>query len=272
MTNKIEINYALQVCDVASFQGHKRFCGDDRTLLSKKSIKSFLQAVTYLSDTEKNTHHYIRIFEDNCSNELLEFISNCIKKFSTENIKIDLVSLHGKGISNSIKSCYDWLISAGKNLVYQVQDDYLFTEKSIYYSVDMFYQLYYNYKTQPIICPYNYPEFINIYKGKSVPRLLEFGKHGYWMQIYDTSCTFLTSHYQFKQHVDLYDKFYELLDEKNTVGKITDLENKSLNYMFTQRGILGVTSINGLTFHMQSESEKDPYIDWKPIWDSIEIE
>ena len=272
MADKIEIHYALQTCDVASFQGNKRFCGDDRTLLSKKSIKSFLQAVKYLSDNEKNTVHNIRIFEDNCTDSLLNFISNCIKFFSSDAIKIDLVSLHGKGISNSIKSCYDWLISEGTNLVYQIQDDYLFTEKSLYFSVDMFYQLYHNYKTHPIICPYIDPDFIRNYRGRSTPRLIELGKHSYWIQVYDTSCSFFTSHHQFKQHLDLYDTFYELIDKKIINGNKIDLENKSLNYMFTRRGVLGITPINGLTFHMQTETEKDPYIDWRPIWDSIEVE
>lgn len=269
--NKIEIHYALQVCDMASFQGCKRFCGDDRTLLSKKSIKSFLKAVKYVSEVESNSWHYIRIFEDRCTEQLITFIKREIDFFSSEKIKIELVPLHGTGISTSIKSCYDWLISEGTNLVYQIQDDYLFTEKSIFYSVDMFYQLYNNYGTHPIICPYNDPEFIRIYKGKTTPRLIEFGKHSYWIQVYDTSCTFLTSHHQFKQHIDLYDIFYELIDKKIINGNKIDLENKSLNYIFTQRGVLGITPINGLTFHMQTEYERDPYIDWLPIWNSIEV-
>jgi hypothetical protein len=156
--------------------------------------------------------------------------------------------------------------------VYQVQDDYLFTEKSLYYSVDMFYHLYNNYETHPIICPYVDPDFIRSYKGRSIPRLIEPGKHSYWMQTYDTSCSFLTSHHQFKKHTDLYDIFYDLINKKIIRGNIIELENKSLNYIFTQRGVLGVTPINGLTFHMQTELEKDPYIDWQPIWNSIDVE
>lgn len=272
MSNKIEIHYAMQACDVASFQGAKRFCTDDRTLLSKKSIKSFLQAIEYLSKKEKNTIQRIRIFEDNCTVDLKNFINANINNFSSNSIEIDLVSLNGVGIMKSIKSCYDWLISNGTNLVYQIQDDYLFTEKSLYYSVDMFYQLYNEFKTHPIICPYIDPEFIRVYRGKSVPRLIELGKHSYWTQVYDTSCTFLTSHHQFKQHLDLYEIFYDLINKKIVNGSVLELENKSLNYMFTKRGILGVTPITGLTFHMQTESERDPYIDWQPLWNSINVD
>jgi hypothetical protein len=64
----------------------------------------------------------------------------------------------------------------------------------------------------------------------------------------------------------LYDKFLHLTEHKDK-----GLERKSLNYLFTQRGILGLVPINSMAFHMQSDFEKDPYIDWKPIWDSINV-
>jgi hypothetical protein len=271
MNEKIEIHYAIQSCDVKNYQVDRRFCTNDRTELSKKSITSCLNSVRYLSTKEVNTVHNVRIFEDNCTSELKDYVNQLINQTQQQNIKIDMVSLNGAGIADSIKSCYDWLLTNGSNLVYQIQDDYLFTEKAVYYSVDMFYQLYQSYQTHPIICPYIDPDFMRNYRGKSVPRLIELGQHSYWTQVYDTSCSFLTSHYQFSQHRDLYEVFYDLIKKKIIKGNIIDLENKSLNYMFTQRGVLGVTPITGLTFHMQGPAEQDPYIDWRPLWDSIDI-
>jgi hypothetical protein len=269
MTNKIEIHYAIQMCDVRNYQVENRFCTDNKTELSKKSLKSFLNSVNFCINKEDKTSHIVKIFEDDCTEELIEYINKCIKENTNDNIVIDIEHLNGAGIANSIQSCYEWLKDEGTNLVYQIQDDYLFTEGAIYYSIDMFYQLFQNYETHPIICPYIDPDFMRNYKGRSIPRLIELGKHSYWTQVYDTSCSFLTSHAQFCKHLDLFDIFYGLVRQKKVNGNIIDLENKSLNYIFTQRGVLGVTPINGLTFHMQSEAEKDPYIDWKPIWDSI---
>jgi hypothetical protein len=269
MNEKIKINYALQMCDVRSYQGNKRFCTDDRTELSKKSLVSFLNSINFCINKEPKTFHEVKIFADDCSDELKTYIDNCVEKNISEQLSIEIEHLNKAGIANSIQYCYKWLKDNGSNLVYQVQDDYIFTEPAIYHSIDMFYQLYQNYNTHPIICPYIDPDFMRNYKGRSVPRLIELGRHSYWCQVYDTSCSFLTSHNQFIQHLDLYDVFYDLIRKKIINGNIIDLENKSLNYMFTQRGVLGVTPINGLTFHMQTDSEKDPYIDWKPIWDSI---
>lgn len=270
-SEKITIHYAMQCCDVANYQANTRFCTDNRTELSKKSVTSFLNSVKYLAEFEPKTQHFIHIFEDNCTEELKNYLKLCEKIYDNKSITIEITSLNGKGIADSIKYCYEWLEYNGTNLVYQIQDDYMFTEKAIYYSVDMFYQLYQNYNTHAIICPYIDPDFMRAYKGRSIPRLIELGRHSYWSQVYDTSCTFLTSHTQFTKHKDLYEIFYDLVKQRIVKGNIIELENKSLNYIFTKRGVLGVTPITGLTFHMQTEAEKDPYIDWKPIWDSIKL-
>jgi hypothetical protein len=81
------------------------------------------------------------------------------------------------------------------------------------------------------------------------------------------SCSFLTSHQQFSQHWDLYNYFFELIDKKET----NKLENVSLNYMLAKRGVLGLIPINSLAFHLQSDLEKDPYIDWESLWNSINL-
>jgi hypothetical protein len=85
--------------------------------------------------------------------------------------------------------------------------------------------------------------------------------------MYDCSCSWLTSKEQFSKNWDLYLDFFKLIAAMEPEA----LENKSLNYMFTRRGILGLMPVQSLAFHMQSDQEKDPHIDWRPIWDAIDI-
>ena len=59
--NQIQIHYALQTCDVKSYQGQKRYASDDRTLISKKCIKSFLKSVQYCSEQNRDVSHNIAI-------------------------------------------------------------------------------------------------------------------------------------------------------------------------------------------------------------------
>jgi len=267
----INIHYALQTCDVSSYQGLKRFASDNRTEISKKSIKSLLYSIQYCADKSPHTKHHLAIIDDHSTKELKDFIYDAKKEFSTDNISITVIELTDKtGIRDSIEYCYRWLQDNGKDLVYQIQDDYIFTITTIYEMLDIYFQVLQETSSQCIVSPWNDSWlWLSPYRNRSTPRAVLVGKHRYWIQYYDMSCSFLTSHEQFSKHWDLYNAFFELIDKVNNAN--SDLENISLNYMLTMRGVLGLVPVNSLAFHLQSELEKDPYIDWKPIWDSVEI-
>lgn len=265
-----QIHYALQTCDVKSYQGQKRFASDDRTLISKKCIKSFLESVKHCSEQKELVHH-IAIIDDHCTQELKNFIQDCHKSFSSDKIIIEYVELTDQtGIKKSIEYCYYWLQKNGKNLVYQVQDDYLFSKNAIFDMIEIYEQVKIETNSDSIICPWNDSWlWLTAYRNRTTPRTVIVGKNGYWIQYYDMSCSYLTSHEQFSQHWDLYYRFFELIDKKDK--QKNDLENVSLNYMLTKRGVLGLVPVNSMAFHLQSDLEKDPHIDYKPLWDSISV-
>jgi hypothetical protein len=68
----------------------------------------------------------------------------------------------------------------------------------------------------------------------------------------------------FKHNKDILDYFVSL------DSKLPDLESISLNKILVKRGILGVCPFESIALHMQGEYEKDPYVDWKLLWDSID--
>lgn len=266
MTN---IHYALQACDLKSYQSPKRFCGDDRTLLSKKSISSLIRSIEYCADLRSDSNHVINIIKDTCSPELTLFLDDLVRRVDHPRVTITLSDLAPlTGVVDSIRACYQWLAQNGKDLVFQVQDDYLFSLACLHDSIEHFYTVLGDTKTQCIIQPYNditYWHFL--YKNRSTPRLISLGKKGYWIQIYDTSCSFLTSHGQFQQHWDLYERFFELIPTASSDNPV--LENRSLNCMFTQRGVLGLAPMNTLSHHMQMQP--DLYVDWQPLWHDIQV-
>jgi hypothetical protein len=268
LVNQIQIHYALQVCDTKSFQNQKRYASDDRTEISKKSIKSFLESIKQTCITHPNFNHNVVIVNDHSSKDLINFIKQIIVKYQSSNININLINLFNvTGISESIKFCYNWLKENGKDLVYQVQDDYLFFPNAIGEMIDIYQQIYEQTGSDCIVSPFNDPWYWNtIYKNKCTPRTLIVGKNRYWIQYYDMCCSFLTSYQQFNRHWELYDKFFHLINKKNN-----ELENYSLNYILTKKGVLGLVPVNTLSFHLQSDTEKDPYLDYKPLWESIDI-
>ena len=263
----ISFHYAVQVCDTKSNQGQTRYCTNDRTLLSKKSIASLLRSIEYCVRKNENTFHVINLIEDDASQDLLNFLYILVKRFSSKNITISINKASSPGIMNSIKHCYDWLLLNGKQFVFQVQDDYLFNETVIYEMADIWFQLFGETQSDILIQPYNeYYHWITLYRYKSVPRAIIPGKNRYWVQIYDISCSFMTSVNQLKAQFDLCEKFCSM-------NPLFDrLEAESLNHIMTRRGILCLAPIQSLSLHMQSELEKDPYTDWKSWWDSVDID
>lgn len=264
----INVHYALQSCDTAYNICPDRFCSDSRTEVSKKCIKSFFESLKHVAESNSEVMHTARIFDDHSSKDLLDFLHKLKHHYQNSNIDITIESLENTGIMESIAACYTWLKNNGIDLVYQIQDDYLFEQDAIYQMIDMFMQIYSDLDTLPFITGYQDPYYWHLpgYKYKSTPRMVVPGKSQYWIQCYDISCSFLTSHSQLVKHWDLLQYFLSLDPQS---GK---LESISLNKILVQRGQLGLMPFKSITLHMQSDFERDPYIDWQTLWNKQNIE
>lgn len=77
-----------------------------------------------------------------------------------------------------------------------------------------------------------------------------------------TASCFMINHTIIIQHWDLF----------NAMGDCDahdrQMEQKTINQLWQTRGLMLFTPTPSLALHMQFESEKDPYIDWKSWWDS----
>jgi hypothetical protein len=261
----MKIHYALQTCDIASNQVESRYCCDSKSELIRKCVTSFFQSLHTAAERERSFEHVVMILDDHSTENTIYFLEECVKIYSKYNVKVELTRLKNRGIMNSIGACYNWLIESPADLVYQVQDDYLFTKSAITEVIDVYIRIINETGAESIVTPYNAPYTWNgSYKNKPSPRTMFFGEKRYWIQIYDISCSFLTSKKNFINNKDLLDYFLTL-DPKGP-----ELESVSLNKILVERGILGVSPIESIALHMQGEYEKDPYVDWKLLWDSID--
>lgn len=263
----IKFHYAMQICDTANRdQTNKRFCGDDRALLTKKSVKSFLESISYLYNKQSGTEHHILFLADNTTDSTLNFIERLKEQYQKKEINI-YIQRTELGCKESMRTCFDWLSVNGKDLIYLVQDDYLFLKSAVYEMASIFFQLHNEVNAQPIVMSFNAPSlWRESYRNNPTPRAIFVGENRYWIQSYDTPSTFLTSREQLSKNWDVIQLFLQLSFYDQ------DLEKKSLNKMFTQKGILGVLPINSVALHMQGNRELDPYINWKEWWDSIDVE
>ena len=260
------IHYAVQVCDTASREVSQRFAHEDRTVISKKSIASLLHAIDLATQRESSSQHHVILIADQCSQDLLHWIQQRIDHNTNPGLCIELMDLAPEtGIVASIRRCWEWLRDHGKDVVFQVQDDYLFEPQCVIESLDMLFGLLNSRGLHAVVQPFNDVWFWTLYENRQTPRLLVFGTSTYWIQIYDTSCSFVTTHQQFVSHWDLYEDFLDRLANQDS-----DLENRTLNQMFTQRGVWGFTPMMTLSHHLQIQP--DPYRPWRPTWDATDID
>lgn len=263
----VNIHYALQTYDNGNNQSNKRYCADTKAEVTQKCVTSFFESVYYCAKERDSSNHVIMIFDDGSTQETVDLLFRLKEKYNqVENITVEIEQRVSTGIMDSIRNCWNWLEKNGIDLVYQVQDDYLYDESCIFEMVDVFMQLNIDVETHAIVIPYNDPHHWvseKTYRYRPTPRTIIHGAYRYWIQIYDIPCTFLTSKQQFSRHWDLYERFLQ----KSPVAE--DLESDSLNYIFTKRGVLGVSPVTSAALHMQSEQEKDPYIDWTIRWNSV---
>jgi hypothetical protein len=256
----------MQICDLASRDPElERVCGNEnRGLLSKKSIKSLLESIDYLIERRPETQHHILLLCDNSSDDLHEFVLKMKSKYENNNIRI-YTQRTQLGCKDSMRTCYDWLRVNGKDIVYMVQDDYLYCDSAVYEMSSIFFQLVEECQTQPIVISFNYRKLWHeTYRNTPTPRAIFVGEKRYWIQSYDTPSPFLTSHAQLLKNWDIVQHFLSLPFDD------VDLEKKSLNKMFTMRGMLGVLPINSVALHIQGQWELDPHMNWRDWWNGID--
>ena len=196
-------------------------------------IYSFFLSIEECIKIQPGTYHHVNIIDDNSCIEHIEYLKYLVKYFNKGNLKVQLSSSSSSGIVETIKDCWNWLEQEGKQLVFQVQDDYLFEKNAIFEIIDVFLQIDNDLNTHPIVIPYNDPYLWNTtYKYNPTPRVIMPGKNRYWVQTYDISCTFLTSKIQFSKHWDMYEKFVTLGSdhsrvEIDSINKIVSKDSSS---------------------------------------------
>jgi hypothetical protein len=262
----MNISYALQTCDRLNNQNIIRYASPNKSEITKKCVFSFLTSVKNVANKFPEHSHNIKIFDDHSSIDTVDFLLKQCNNFTSKNLIIEFIALDTHGIMSSIRNCYEWLKFTESELVYQVQDDYLFIESAIFELIDIFFQLKCARNTESIVIPYNTPTLWNdTYVYTPTPRTIIPGIKRYWIQTYDIPCTFLTSKNQFNKHWDIYEQF---LNKSPTDERI---EPDTLNKILTTRGVLGLLPISSIALHMQDTICKDPYIDWQTLWNYYDL-
>jgi hypothetical protein len=135
----MNISYALQTCDRLNNQNIIRYASPNKSEITKKCVFSFLTSVKNVANKFPEHSHNIKIFDDHSSTDTVDFLLKQCNNFTSKNLIIEFIALDTHGIMSSIRNCYEWLKFTESELVYQVQDDYLFIESAIFELIDIFF-------------------------------------------------------------------------------------------------------------------------------------
>lgn len=256
------IHYALQTCDnKRNTNNSPGWLSSDKATFTRACVNSFFKSIQWCQENYPQYTHHVKIIDDHSTTNTVNYLKKLQETYSNNFCEIQIQNLIGTGVMNSTRVCYKWLQDHGKDYVYQVQDDYLFRPSAIAEMLLLHKQILDDTRSHSILNPHNRPSlWTGSYRYWASPRTVVPGSHRYWIQLYDTPCTFFTSHQEFEKHWDLYEKFF------NIDPQSPQLESISLNYMFTQRGVLGLQPVESLALHMQDPSEMDPYVNWEKQW------
>lgn len=263
----LDILIILQTHSKSSARSAPRYCGASKLEISKRCTASLINTIEYSKNHSSDTNYRLLVVDDHSDEEFLDFVK---QKISRASFPIELVNLETRGIMPSILRCYELGKERGKHLVYFAQDDYLYYDTALWEMIDAYIQFKQTTGHEICIFPYDDPYRYSL-SNYSYRMLLGAKRH--WRNAYHTACCFMSTHQTIVDNWDLFE----------AMGKAEYdefCEDKSINRLFQQmqgfphRDIkhLLFTPVPSVALHMGTESEKDPYIDWTPLWDKFKVE
>lgn len=240
----------------------ERYCKASKLELSSRCVFSLIDSLNYAQEKYPDYEIELQIFDDHSSSEFLELLERLI---SSSKIKINLTNLETHGIMPSILRCYEYGRDCGKDWVYFVQDDFLHQQNSIELMLYAINQFSCNLGSPASIFPFNRPAEYHIPENTAVSCNIVVSKDRYWRTTIHPAFTLLT-------HLSIINQNWDLFYKMGTSEVSDIMELESINKIYYERGYFCFNPIPSLALHMQTEWDKDFFIDWKTWWNEYDLE
>lgn len=233
-----------------------RYGCNDKTEIIKRCTRSLIASLNYAQRQLPGLSIRLHIFDDHSTDEGIQVLRDNLQRAE---FPTTLTSIESCGLMASLRACYEDLRDHGKELVMQAQDDYLFDEVCFYQTILMWAKFSPRFAKPLSLLPYNDP--YRYLDHNIVPVRIVQGPDRHWRQTYQVPCTFFTHHAVITQEWDVFEKICS--------GHPHDprLEDDSVNRLWQEREYVVMSPIPTLSLHFQTDSEKDPYLDWRTWWD-----
>ena len=247
-------------------QNKKRIFEYPKIEYALRSLNSLIKNIKYLNNNN-NLEVKLKIVEDDSSDENLMKISDMI---NNSNLDIEVINHKNNIHKNIIKKqtnnatfsnlssllkCFEIAKDEGKDLVFFIEDDYIFFESALDEIVTSYERISSQINRELFICPTDYPYF---YMNSQKTNVL-IGSKRHWRLVSKTLCSFITSHTLIKKY---WSNFYD-----NCLDRHDPFE-KYLNKIYEKE--ICISPIKSLSLHMTNINSSyglSPFIDYKSLWD-----
>ena len=247
-------------------QNKKRIFEYPKIEYALRSLNSLIKNIKYLNNNN-NLEVKLKIVEDDSSDENLKKISDMI---NNSNLDIEVINHKNNIHKNIIKKqtnnatfsnlssllkCFEIAKDEGKDLVFFIEDDYIFFESALDEIVTSYERISSQINKDLFICPTDYPYF---YMDSQKTNVL-IGSKRHWRLVSKTLCSFITSHTLIKKY---WSNFYD-----NCLDRHDPFE-KYLNKIYEKE--ICISPIKSLSLHMTNINSSyglSPFIDYKSLWD-----
>lgn len=240
------------------YLGKKRYCGAEKPEIIRRCLTSLVRSINAAQDHLPWFSFELKVLDDHSDTTTIGEIQTILNqaKFPT-----GLSSLSSRGIMPSILACYQYGKDFGKDLVYFAQDDYLFFENAIEEMLVFDTKMSQKLQSPLSIYPFNDPYRYYDHNSHEFMRMVQ-GNDRHWRTNNHTASCFMT-------HASIIQKEWDLFHAMGISEVHPEMEAKTINRLWTERGYFLFTPIPSLALHMQYDTEKDPYIDWLSLWETF---
>lgn len=239
-------------------------------LVSSKCFISFYKSIEYCIEHFPESKHTVGIFYKSYENQkLFETIKKLLPEVDNPKFIFEYINISEQGENgrlSAFKQGMHWLQSRGEQFVFNVQDDYLFHEPAIYEMFIVSNQVKFNSGYDILTSPFNkFKLWLTVHGNSRSPKIITTDGGYSWFQYFDLTNSFMTTHKQFSECWDLYDKFFS-----NNFNFSKNIFN-SLNVMMHAKQNFGFIPTNNLAYHITSDIEESNDESWKTLWNSINV-
>jgi glycosyltransferase involved in cell wall biosynthesis len=237
------------------FTTEERFCKAPKSEVTRRCTRSLVESLNHAKNIFSDSEFELVVYDDHSDEQSVIDIKN---NLNLATFKTEFISLDTYGIMPSILKCYEHGRDHGKEIVYFVQDDYLYDTTAIH---DMIITMMHtsaglgNFTSvYPFDDPYRY-----IPQNSAIPSHIIRSQKRHWRTSAASASCVMVHHQMLIKNWDLFEAM-----GKHEVNSL--MEDNTINKIWQLRGYYLFVPIPSLALHMQYSCEYDDQINWCEWW------